>query len=128
MFMTTPRQFSGPEKMQIRRLHLLKHKRSSEVCQQELVERGTAAFERASGARHNRRFARPARRGRAVPADKSPVACKSRRTSQGLLGAVHRRFFRTSFSRRSSTSSRWATLSSSARGPSDLGVAGASVE
>lgn len=34
MFMTTRRQFSGQEKMQILRLHLLGHKLISEVCQQ----------------------------------------------------------------------------------------------
>ena len=60
MFMTTRRQFSGPEKMQILRLHLLEHKPISEVCeqhglnpnvfyrwQQELFEHGAVAFERA---------------------------------------------------------------------------------
>ena len=57
--MTTRRQFSAQEKMQILRLHLLEHKPISEVCQQydlnpnvfyrwqqELFEHGTAAFER----------------------------------------------------------------------------------
>jgi transposase len=61
MFMTTRRQFSGQEKMQILRLHLLEHKPISEVCQQydlnpnlfyrwqqELFEHGAAAFERTS--------------------------------------------------------------------------------
>lgn len=61
--MTTRRQFSGPEKMQILRLHLLEHKPISEVCQQydlnpnvfyrwqqELFEHGAAAFERAGDA------------------------------------------------------------------------------
>jgi len=59
MFMTTRRQLSGSEKMQILRLHLLEHKPISEVCQQydlnpnlfyrwqqELFEHGVAAFER----------------------------------------------------------------------------------
>lgn len=57
--MTTRRQFSGSEKMQILRLHLLEHKPISDVCQQydlnpnlfyrwqqELFEHGAVAFER----------------------------------------------------------------------------------
>jgi transposase-like protein len=60
MFMTVRRNFSGPEKVQMVRLHLLEHKPISEVCdqyqinptlfyrwQKELFEHGAAAFERA---------------------------------------------------------------------------------
>jgi transposase len=59
MFMTTRRQFSAEEKVQILRLHLLEHKPISEICEQyqlnpnlfyrwqkELFEHGTAAFAR----------------------------------------------------------------------------------
>ena len=65
--MTTRRQFSSSEKMQILRLHLLEHKPISEVCQQydlnpnlfyrwqqELFEHGTAAFERTSAGNEDR--------------------------------------------------------------------------
>ena len=57
--MTTRRQFSAEEKVQILRLHLLEHKPISEVCEQyqlnpnifyrwqkELFDHGTTAFER----------------------------------------------------------------------------------
>jgi transposase len=60
MFMTTRRQFSAAEKVQILRLHLLEHKPISEICEQyqlnptvfyrwqkDLFDHGTAAFERA---------------------------------------------------------------------------------
>jgi transposase len=59
MFMTVRRNFSGPEKVQIVRLHLLEHKPISEVCdqyqinptlfyrwQKDLFDHGAAAFER----------------------------------------------------------------------------------
>jgi transposase-like protein len=59
MFMTTRRQFSAEEKVQILRLHLLEHKPISEICEQyqlnpnvfyrwqkDLFDHGTAAFER----------------------------------------------------------------------------------
>ncbi|HON92907.1 MAG: transposase [Phycisphaerae bacterium] len=65
--MTTRRQFSAQEKMQILRLHLLEHKPISEVCQQydlnpnlfyrrqqELFEHGAVAFERTSHAVEDR--------------------------------------------------------------------------
>jgi len=67
MFMTTRRQFSAQEKMQILRLHLLEHKPISEVCQQydlnpnmfyrwqqELFEHGSVAFERAGAGGEDR--------------------------------------------------------------------------
>jgi len=67
MFMTQRRQFSGLEKMQILRLHLLEHKPVSEVCeqhglnpnvfyrwQQELFEHGAVAFERAGSGSEDR--------------------------------------------------------------------------
>lgn len=57
--MTVRRNFSGPEKVQIVRLHLLEHKPVSEVCdqyqinptlfyrwQKDLFDHGAAAFER----------------------------------------------------------------------------------
>jgi transposase len=60
MFMTTRRQFSAQEKVEILRLHLLEHKPISEVCEQyqlnptvfyrwqkDLFDHGTAAFDRA---------------------------------------------------------------------------------
>lgn len=60
MFMTTRRQFSAEEKVQILRLHLLEQKPVSEICEQhqlnpnvfyrwqkELFDHGAAAFERA---------------------------------------------------------------------------------
>jgi transposase-like protein len=60
MFMTTRRQFSAQEKVEILRLHLLEHKPISEVCEQyqlnptvfyrwqkDLFDHGTAAFARA---------------------------------------------------------------------------------
>jgi transposase len=60
MFMTTRRQFSAEEKVQILRLHLLEHKAISEICEQhqlnpnvfyrwqkDLFDHGTAAFDRA---------------------------------------------------------------------------------
>lgn len=65
--MTTRRQFTGSEKMQILRLHLLEHKPISEVCQQydlnpnlfyrwqqELFEHGAVAFERTGGGSEDR--------------------------------------------------------------------------
>ncbi len=67
MFTTQRRPFSGPEKMQILRLHLLEHKPISEVCEQhglnpnvfyrrpqELFEHGAVAFERAGSGREDR--------------------------------------------------------------------------
>ena len=58
--MTTRRQFSAQEKVEILRLHLLEHKPISEVCEQyqlnptvfyrwqkDLFDHGTAAFDRA---------------------------------------------------------------------------------
>jgi transposase len=60
MFMTTRRQFSAKEKVEILRLHLLEHKPISEVCEQyqlnptvfyrwqkDLFDHGAAAFDRA---------------------------------------------------------------------------------
>ena len=65
--MTTRRQFSAQEKMQILRRHLREHKPISKVCQQydlnpnlfyrwqqELFEHGTVAFERTSNGVENR--------------------------------------------------------------------------
>ena len=59
MFMTTRRQFSAKEKVEILRLHLLEHKPISEVCEQyqlnptvfyrwqkDLFDHGAAAFDR----------------------------------------------------------------------------------
>jgi len=67
MFMTTRRQFTGSEKIQILRLHLLEHKPISDVCQQhdlnpnvfyrwqqELFEHGAVVFERAGAGSEDR--------------------------------------------------------------------------